>query len=425
MRKRQYGFTVIEIIIVVVILGLIGFVAYRVLGPRGSTNHDNKATSDSANSSDPVTKGRLLANGQCSGEGSKQLVHAPMNIADINAIVPYGLMQASHVTPVDHEYYYQKNIMAAKDTYKVYAPADGHIVGVEHHGDDSSREERWRVVVSYSCTFFSYYDLMTDFTLKNQLPSGWSSDNPGGVNIAVTAGDVIGTVGGQSLDFAVWDTTKTTKDLLYPIAYNNREPWKVNTVPPLDYFADSVKAQIAPKYVGSQNPKDGRFAYDIDGKAVGTWFRAGTNGYAGSTTNPHDENGYRGHLTLAYDNVDTKALTISTGDYNGAATQFAVAGSPTDFKDVSQNSGLVKYQLTQREYKSSSGSWNGSEFATNITMHPGTPEGTLLIQLVDKQKLKVEFFPGKAETQVSAFTGAAQMYDRGQTAALLKDNNTH
>lgn len=423
MVKNQNGFSVVEFLVILVVVGIIGFAGYTVFNRTNSGKAGRQeVSSGDANSTDPIIKGKLLSNNQCSGEGSKKLTHAPMDAQDINAIVPHGLMVADHVTPVDHQYYYQKDLMAAKDTYKVYAPANGTIVGLEHHGDDADREERWRMVISYSCTFFSYYDLLTglDKAIEAKLPTDWNSNNPGNVNIPVKSGQVIGLVGGQSLDFAVWDTTKSIEGLLYPVAYNNREPWKINTVSPLDYFSNEVKAQITPKYVGSQQPKDGKIGYDIDGKAVGTWFRRGTNGYAGSN-DPNQHEGHKGHLALAYDHVDPSALTVSTGDFNGQPAQFATVNG-TDFKIVDDLSGVVKYTLADRDYVDGNGRfWNGSEFASNIKMKPGGVRGVLLIQMTAKQELKIEFFPGKSADQVNGFTSNASTYDRGQDAEMLTD----
>lgn len=376
-----------------------------------------------ANSTDPVEKGFFLSGGQCEGEGSKELTHVPMDPNDIGVIVPHGLMVTTHVTPVDHQYYYQTNPSAPKDTYPVYAPADGMVVGVEHHEEG---DERWRIVIMYSCTFFSYYDLLTDFApeLQAQLPADWGPNNQGNIRIPVKAGDVIGSVGGQSLDFAVWDTTVSLPGLLYSTAYNNAEPWKLHTVSPLAYFSDDVVAQLRPKYVGDSSDPDGKLDYDIAGKAIGNWFAEGTNGYLGSTQFGGGSEGYyQGHLTLAYDNVDTSALTVSIGDFEGRPRQFTVSGEALDFADVDVSSGVVKYQLAERHFLDARGvGWNGSVFTESVQLVPGTVVGTLLIQVLPEDQLRVEYVSGKTPDQVSEFSEHAKVYDRGQNATMARSN---
>ena len=432
-QSTQSGFAhLLLVVIVVVIVGVIGFAGYKV-------THKNRNTEAGANytpnnqhsgggtnlgdpdSTDPVTKGMALANGECSGKGTTALTHAPMDPKDLEAIHPYGLMVGGHVTPVDHQYYWGKGENnSAKDAYPVYADAAGTIVNV---GEENST--KWSVIISHnSCTFFSWYNLMTslDKSIQAQLPAKWGQ-NSQVAKIPVKAGQLLGYVGGQSLDFAVWNTEKNLPNLLFRTAYNNREPWKVNTVPPLDYFSKEVKAQIIPKYTRAADPIDGRPDYDQSGKAVGTWFLKGSNGYAGGTdAGKASTNYFGGHLALAYYYVDPGALVFSTGDYQGQPTQFAVVGNSPDWKDVSQSSGVIKYQLATPNPVNAAGStWMG-EFDQHVKLKASSPQATLLIQLTGKDEMKVEVFPGKTPDQVNGFDGNAKTYNRGQDAQMLKSN---
>jgi len=364
-------------------------------------------------STDPLTRGKALGYGQCTGTGSAKLTHAPMDMKDVETIQPMGLTIGAHVTPVDHEYYYQKNPSAAANTYPVYAVMDGTITGAGHVGN------AWAVFLSHSCTFYADYNLMTDLTdeIKAQLPAGWGPNSNGNVKIPVKSGQLIGYVGGQSLDFAVWDTTKTLKGFLNPVAYNNAEPWKINTVHPLDYFTDTVKQQVLTRYVRTAEPRDGKIDYDVNGQAVGNWFQVGTDGYAGGDQGTSSQTYFKGHLALAYDYIDPTALTFSIGDYQGAPTQFAVKGS-VDWTKITPTSGVAKVELAQRQYTLADGSkWN-TKYATGIKMVPGPSQATVLLQMTDKQVMKVEVFPGKTPAQVSDFSSAAVLYNRGQDAHM-------
>ncbi len=428
MKKQQKGFAHHAVLLVVIVVAAVGLVGWRVVSKNRSGDRTSNSGSSgnkkggvdlgNLSSTDPVTKGKSLANGQCTGEGSTSLTHAPMDAKDLEVIEPYGLMVGGHVTPVDHQYYWGlgENSSPA-DKYPVYATADGVITGVEL--DSSSGLPKWFVILSHSCTFFSWYNLMTSLApdIKSQLPAGWGPNSNGGVKISVKSGQVIGYVGGQSLDFAVWDTTKNLTKLLYPVAYNVSESWKVNTALPLDYFSEAVRSQVLPKYIRTAEPRDGELAYDVSGQAVGTWFMDGTNGYAGNGQ-PGMSGYWKGHLSLAYDFIDTSAMEVSVGDYQGQPTQFAVKGG-TDWKKITPDSGVVKVELAQLNRVTGSGStWTGS-YAAGIKVQPGPTQATALLQMTGKDALKFEVFPGKTPAQVSGFDSNAKTYNRGQDAHII------
>lgn len=428
----------------------VGGVGFLVLG-RGSQNLDkgDKVSTSSEgqpsqreyslgnpNSSDPVEKGKYLSGGKCSGEGSKKLGSAPMKIADISYILPYGLLAGGHVTPIDHGYYWGKDPFGEPDMYDILALSDGNIVNIGYR-DRSSEGKKikgdYRVVISYSCTFFSYFDLATslDPEISKQLPAGWEKAANKNVNtdIKIKQGQVLGKFGGQSLDFAVWDTTKTLKNLLVPTAYNNAEPWKINTVNPLDYFTDEVKSQILPLYLRKTQPLDGVIDQDIDGRAAGSWFLEGTNGYAGVFeygSQGGERNGYwSGHFSLAMDLYDPNSWVFSIGNINGEAKQFAIKSLSITPDKVDIESGLVKYELAQwSHFDSGTGDiWIGEAFPKGeLKFRADNSQGTALVQLLEKRKLKVEVFLNKTPSQVSGFTSAAKVYDRGDNAKMIKSH---
>jgi hypothetical protein len=433
--ENQKGIAHLMLILGVVVLLGIGFIGWRVYSKAKSDRtpeHERAAQVQrnandlgSPNSTDPVQKGKALANGQCSGKGSRPLTHTLMNVSDIGNIQPMGLMLGGHVTPVDHEYYYPVNQNAPLDTYPVFADADG-IIGAVMAAPNGDHSNYW-VTIAHTCTFISNYNLMTSISpdIRSKLPKEWGPNNNGGVNIPVKSGQLIGYVGKQSLDYQVWNTEKTLKGFLYPTAYNNAEPWKINTVAPLDYFTDGVKAQILPKYINrGSGPLDGRIDYDVDGQAVGTWFLKGSNGYAGSGQ-PGQQGYWNGHMSLAYYYLDPSVLEFSTGDYQGQATQFAIVGNSPDWKTITPSSGVVKYQLGQLQPTDSSGNTWAGQYAKSVTAHAGPAQATLLVQMTAKQEMKVEIFPGKSPSQVSGFDSGAKVYDRGQHTTMVASTTAH
>lgn len=435
LKRNQKGFAhFLLLLLILVVLSVMGFAAYKVAqrnraksypvnySAPANTSNSSRVGTESANSTDPIAKGKFLADGHCSGSGSKMLTHALMDPKNIDDIQPMGLMVGGHVTPVDHEYYTPAGGQnSPPDAYPVYADGNGIVAVIEYANDGT--KTAWWLTVAHSCTFLSNYNLMTSLApdIKAKITPGAGDHWRTNVNIPVKAGELIGYVGHQTLDFQVWDTTKTLQGLLYPIAYNNREPWKINTVSPLDYFTPAVKAQILPKYMRTAQPLDGKIDYDTSGEAVGNWFLKGSNGYAGGD-DPGSPTSYTGHLALAYDYLDPAAMVFSIGDYQGQPKQFTVVDHPTDWQKITPASGMVEYRLAPYSYIKPDGSgWMGG-FVQGLKVSPNQPMATALIQLVDKDDMEVEVFPGKTPGQVAGFDSGVKMYNRGQDAHLIQSS---
>ncbi len=431
-KLNQRGIGHILVIIgIVVVIGVVGLGFNMVRKAHDKDNSLKTATSATnsggqhmgdPDSLDPVQKGLASTNGKCTGKGSAKMTYAPMKAGDIGTIAPMGGYGGSHVTPIDHQYYYGLNQDAAKDTYAVYATMDGDITSLGNASTPTGTN--WNFTLAHSCTFMIYYNLMTSVApdIMSKVPGNWRAMG-GAVKVPVKAGQLIGYVGGQSLDFQLADTTFTNPKLLHHTAYNNTEPFKINVVHPLDFFADSVKNQILPKYLRVAEPRDGNYAYDVDGEAVGNWFKVGTNGYAGGDKPTSSTvNTTAGHLALAYDSFDPSALVFSIGEYNGGSPAvFIVNDRTTDWAKITPTSGLAKIQLAQGSTQRSDGSiWKGGYAVGGLKYVPTTNQATALIQLTAKQELKVEVFPGKTPAEISGFDGKAVMYDRGQGAHMVK-----
>ena len=429
-KKNPYPLLGAALVLVLIIIGAVAIKKHTGSGSDDSSSgnttsptmavatpeqsyHPTLADSDSL---DPLTKGKSLTYGACDGQGTTALTHAPMDPKDISTIAPEGGFGGAHVTPIDHEYYYGLNQTAAADTYPVYAVMDGNLNAV---GFVSGQKTSWNITLSHSCTFMAYYNLMTSLspTVMSKLPANWKQIS-GNVKIPVKAGDIIGYSGGQSLDFQLANTEKTLPGLLYHNAYNFAEPIKINGVKPLDYFSADVKTAILPKYLRSAEPQDGKYDYDMAGEAVGNWFTVGSNGYGGTGASGDENAKALGHLSLAYDSIDPTALVLSTGNYQGKPQVFAVKGT-ADWTKITKTSGLAKIELAQGALTSPDGKrWTGG-YVAGLKYVPGITMATALLQMTDDAHLKVELVPGKNPNQVSGFSTAAVMYDRGQDTKLI------
>jgi len=325
-------------------------------------------------------------------------------------ILPMGLMSGSHVTPVDHLYFHTSHKNTGR--YDVLAPADGYVVSVEKVGDSQD----YRFIIEHTCTFYSIYIHVTELApkilslMKNLSQRSWA------MRVPVRAAEVIGIKAPDiqaktfQVDFSVANADVVLKGFITP-GYYRSEPWKIHTDDIYRYYKEPLQSELIKKSVRTAPPVSGKIDYDVDGRLIGNWFRVGTNGYSGS--NPYQY--WEGHLAIAYDYIDPTKIRISIGNWEGKSERGAVTGNAPDPKDVSVETGLVKYELIDAHYIHANGqSWDEETFADDIQLDTSKPYliGTLLAQLIDKRALKLETFPGKVASEVDNFTANAVMYER-------------
>ena len=359
---------------------------------------------------------KMWSRGRAVGKGPLRFTHPPMRPEDIDKVLPYGLMVGGHVMPIDHGYFYPKDLKSDQPHFDVFAPADGFIVLVGHRvkltgSTEKAREyDDYALTIEHSATFYTQYDLLTALSpaVLKQLDAAvlkrFQDKQQGptvNVRIAVKAGDVIGTVGGRSLDFGVVNSEQTLKGLLSPELYGHYG-WRVHLADPYAYFDEPLRGKLLKLNPRTAEPRCGKFDYDVDGKAVGNWFKEGTGGYAGN----RDKRGYwMGHLALVYHAIDPSLVIVSVGDFDGRPRQLAVVGNGPDPAKVSAKDGVVKYELQYAPLNS------GGE-KIELPRELRGVQGVLLIEVLDGRKLKAEAFPGKTAKDVTGFTIAAAVYER-------------
>ena len=359
-----------------------------------------------------VKAGKRLSNGYCTGEGVPYTLSVlPMKPEDFSHIVPYGIMIGGHVTPVDHQYFSPAVFHSPKDTYEVRAMADSKIIGLEIHPPENGSNGRIRMVFSITCTYFYYYDLVTSVVPKINFKN---------LPVSVKAGEVIGRIGGQTLDFAVWDTERALKGFVSPESYTVADQWKIYTADPLEYYTDDIKTVALSKYVRTVEPRSGKIDNDIDGRLIGNWFQEGTNGYGGL----RGEGGgayWEGHLAFAPDWYDPSAFYISVGYLagvdGGQGNQFAVPRGSPDPATVGVSSGLVTYELRGHySWKKADGiTWDNLSFTgggvtrddTNTTF-----EGCALAEMLGPRTLKFETRLKEPCEGIQGFSANARTYTR-------------
>lgn len=418
-KNSQSGFAhLFLIVLVVLVVGVVGFAFLKVLEKRAPGNKLSNIVgkvTGSDGQKDPWGEDCHIKE-----QGFRQLSVSPIKIEDIQQISPMGAMIGGHVTPIDHMYFYPNPVAGNRFSAEVYAMADGVITGIQHRGnikdgpaDARPGTDEYRLTIEQTCNQGYYYDLITK--LAPNVRDKIKNQDYASVDLPIKAGDLIGYVGNQSLDFGVYDT-KVTLNFIVPEHYSGAEPWKIHTAEAFKYFEPQMLASLKPKMLRVVEPLSGKIDYDKDGYLSGNWFKKDTNGYAG-VGNDH-MNYFRGHLSFAYNDIDPTGINISIGSLVGSSGgqggQYSVKGNSPDPTDVNQASGLVKYELTQGTFVNANGeNWDRMSPAVGVTNRSnGSVQGTLLVQLMSQRELKMEYFEGKSASQVSGFTGSAMTYER-------------
>ena len=299
----------------------------------------------------------------------------------------------------------------------VIAPADGIITLIARMPTffttiKNEDLKDYRIILTHSCTFYTIY--IHVYKLSPKLEEAVSNIQPSenrNVKILVKAGEVIGKA--NAFDFSVHNEDVKLSGFVVPVHYD-REPWKIYTVDPFDYFVEPLKSQLLEKNLRTVKPYGGKIDHDIDGKLIGNWFVENTNGYMGIKQPDY----WGTHLSISPNALDPKHIVFSIGDFKGefrSSKQYGIKGNFPNPSDVGIDSGIIKYELVPFEYKDIEGNvWYEDRFATGIKAFNLDKEvvGTILLELVGKRKLKLEVFLNKKASDVNIFTERALIYER-------------
>lgn len=411
-KRSHAGFHHIAFLLVALVLGVIGFVGWKVLDKNRITGQNGQGTSKILISGDSaqdkaVKAGKYISGNKCQGTDKLTFTSLPMKKEDFSILIPYGLVVGGHVTPIDHQYFSPADYKSKRDAYPVYAMADATITDIQPRTNDRGTE--YRFVFAHSCTSLYYYDLVTSLTGKVKEAYDKNQRN---INLPIKAGEQVGAIGGQTLDFALWDTSKPLTGFINPASYDG-ESWKIYTTDPYPSYTPELRTLLIERNPRTVEPIAGKIDYDIDGKLIGNWFVAGSGGYGNGGGSRGLE--YWGtHLSIAPNHYDPSAFVISLGDFAGQASQFAAQGNNPDPATVGVDTGLVKYSLQKFGYSKPDGSqWDNMSLIKGPKLSANSSvEGCVLVQLIAARSLKAESFPGKSCSSVSGFTASAKTYER-------------
>lgn len=434
MPKFQRGIINPILIILVLVLVVSGiFVFTRQRSPTSFNSQRQNDTQDQLTKAEwPVLWGAPDNQNKCQDNPNVQYTALPMAMDDIKFVQPIGELREGHIVPGDHGGIDYKTSPTSTPV-KVFMPADGFLVRVEKHPYEPPqgypKMNHYHVYLEHSCTFFTGFVHVTEFALdilqaSPQLKTLDEKEISQFENILlripVKAGQQLGTAWSFGLlGWVTVDLTYTNKGYLNPQSYKG-ENWRIHSVSGFDYLEPSLREKINSKNPRAKEPRGGKIDFDIEGKLVGGWFEKGTGGFRDVNVAPKQCGNFpcpywEGHLALVYDYVDPSQLRVSVGYNFGLSdrTPFGVKGNSPDFKDIGVENGLVKYELVALKDISQEKGYDTEGGSALITLNDDSKSlGILLAQVVDKDSIKVEIFPGKTQEQVNGFSSKVRVYHR-------------
>jgi hypothetical protein len=352
------------------------------------------------------------------GEEDVKLSHLIYDPDFFDDLIPMGRAWGSHVTPTDHLYVF---LYEERERKMVRTPAAGRIIRIESFSrtqspfwDSSIEDPDLRVIVAHSCTLFSIFihvgELAPDVAaIVGDIEPGGRWGAKTGESVELAAGDPIAILGGSSFDYSLHDETKSLTGFQIPEHYEG-ESWKIHTVDPFDYMTDEVFSALLAKNVRQVEPYGGKIDYDVVGTLAGNWFMDGTIGYQGDGL---DQARYwNGHLSIHYDFIDPSKIRISIGrdigltedDCRVCGNVYAVLNNSPDPATITADDGVVKYEMTGR--------MRPDRDNRELMVSDGVSLGTFLMQVVDSETIRTEFFPRMSADSITGFSDESVLYRR-------------
>ena len=311
----------------------------------------------------------------CSGTGPIEFDQSPMRHEDFLWIKPYGNLSGAHVTPTDHMYFEPGDQSLGADAYEVRAIGDGVIYRLtprDTHVDARKKGRDWRMDIAHTCSLHSYFDLLTSIApdilaewekTEGETSLGWNG-------IPIRSGQLVGMIGGKTLDFAVYDYEVVLEGFIFPEHYS-REKWKKHTADPFPYFSPDVRELLLEKSLRKVEPFAGKIDFDIDGTLSGNWFEMDTNWFSGKDKRRY----WEGHLAIVPNHIDPTAWMFSIGSWpdeksaapdGSGAANFIIINSEPNPMSVGVNEGPIKYDLAEYSYCLADSLSNCSKFNTKL-----------------------------------------------------------
>ena len=255
------------------------------------------------------------------GQPEPVFTTSPLEPDAIETIVALGNLnpRGGHVFPTDHIYLNY----GGKPGLEVFAPGDGTVRAVrpQVHGGD-----KVEVRVDQNLAYYLAHVRL----------------DPGiRVGTRVKAGQTLGRVATESgLDLGASDERVEVSGFLNAARYPSST---LHVIPPLERFAEPLKSTLKAKVAREGPDKNGRCDFDQAGKLVGNWFHESLPASESALARPET---WTRQLAFAYDARQPQSVRVSIGGTVAPRGLYAIQAGAPDPATVSQETGLVKYELT-------------------------------------------------------------------------------
>jgi len=295
------------------------------------------------------------------GQPAEKLVFSicPVDTSAIGEASPLGnINPPGHTLPSDHIGFYLKGDAPVP----VYSMAGGTIRSVFYNewSDDN------RIEINHSEQYMFYLDHISN--LPSTVVTGKKLET----------GDLLGYALPEhgAFDIGLMNK-KINHHFIIPERYHELTLYHDD---PYLYFTDSIRAILEVKNPRIGEPKGGKVDYDIDGTLSGNWFLEGTPLVWEAASFLYGEN----QLAFVYNMYNASTVMISCGGtLQGAPFAYSVNGNGPDPASVTMNSGIIVYALNSY-----------------------TKNSTMLVEMLEDRKIRVQVFDFRDTSEVSSFTNA-------------------
>lgn len=330
--------------------------------------------------------------------------HLPTEVSQMEGFGPMGGL---HGIPKMHGGLGLKNYYIFPTTWiPVYAMGEGYIHNIEK--DFRSVPNHWplagteyddfslNIVYSkYAGGYYGHVSALSDEILEQagEIKGGRGVQNS--VRIKITPGQVLGYIGPHpGFDIGMYDFEREqyfANPSWYSLEYRSAACFT-------DYLPADLQEEIWTINPRTAEPRCGRVAYDKEGTLAGNWFLEGTT----------DWNQWSRQLIFGRDAIHGDRVAISDAspllDGDGLLNTtispnywFVIGNTPLP-ESITVESGIVKYEVVEP--------WR---FFRNENEDP---KGSLLIQMLEPEKIQYEYFEGRTADEVSGFTSNSRIYVR-------------
>lgn len=334
-------------------------------------------------------------------EGKIFFEYPPLELAGAAFYEPMGSMD---VFPQDHGGIVHYEYGVEKPKTPIFAMADGAIIELGKGGDD------YFMIVKYSTTVMTklgHVGRFADFIIDQTGPV--NEGMPLMTEIPVKSGDTIGYISSYSaLDIGVHDLeVADSKSFCYPeLAYFEN----LFAADIFDYYEDQnpVKSEFLSKNLRYTEPYGGKNDYDVKGTISGNWY----------LQNPiTDKDPAINYLAVGYDHIHAHRVAIfdglprfNTDEIDTYSFSWIKNNEPRP-ESVDIAYGAVKYELigSRHVYRNADGSY---VLLSLDGVDAQITRGVLLMQMLESEKMQIEFFATKAAEEVNDFTEKRRIYVR-------------